>query len=237
VSGRVGTLLASLHVMRTRLLLITSAASVAAFALLARSVARRDTVDGDNHLRDTLVANQGRLDRAIAVAAGPLGKEWFHGPVALGITGWLWQRHAGRRSMLPVLASGSAEVVNRVCERTLHIRRPPPGQENRHKPSFPSGHAMETTAVALTSGYVLAREGLVTAPAAAVVAVSLAGVSGAGRLYIDRHWVSDAAGGYLLGIGIAGFCAAAYEHMRASGDVGVKRRRAFRQRRFAARRA
>jgi hypothetical protein len=47
---------------------------------------------------------------------------------------------------------------------------------------------METTAVALTSGYVLAREGLVTTPAAALAAVSVSGVSGGGRLYLDPAW-------------------------------------------------
>jgi membrane-associated phospholipid phosphatase len=198
--------------MRTdRLLFATSAAAFAAFAVLARSVARRDTREQDHRLRDTLVGNQGRVDRALAEAVGPLGKEWFHAPVALLIALVLWQRGAGRRAALPLIASVTAEVVNRVCEGTLHIRKPPPGKKERHKPSFPSGHALETAAVALTSSYVMAREGL-TAPArSAAVAMALAAASGGGRVYLDRHWVSDAVGGYLLGIGIAAACGALYE--------------------------
>ena len=162
-------------------------------------------------MRDALVANQGPVDRALAEVAGPLGKEWFHAPVALMIALVLWQRDAGRRATVPLIASISAEIVNRVCERTLHIRRPPPGKKERHKPSFPSGHALETAAVALTSSYVLTREGVVPAAGSAAVAVALAAASGGGRVYLDRHWVSDALGGYLLGIGIAAACAALYE--------------------------
>src|SRR3954468_14789781 len=100
--------------MRTgRLLLTVSASALAAFAMLARSVARRDTRDRDHALRNAVVANQGRVDRALATALGPLGKEWFHAPAALIISSVLWRRRAGWPAMLPMLASGSAEVVNR----------------------------------------------------------------------------------------------------------------------------
>ncbi len=139
------------------------------------------------------------MDRAVAKAVGPLGKEWLHAPIALVIALVLWQRGAGRRAAPPLMASISAELVNRLCERTLHIRQPPPGKkENRHKPSFPSGHALETAAVALASSYVLARQGVVPAAPSAVVAVALAAASGGGRVYLDRHWASDSVGGYLL---------------------------------------
>jgi membrane-associated phospholipid phosphatase len=209
--------LASGQWMRTRFLLATSTAALLAFALLARSVARRGTREQDHDLRNTLLARQGPDGRAIAQSLGPLGKEWFHAPVALGITAWLWRRGRGRRSVVPLVASASAELVNRVCERWLHIRRPPPGQSKRHKPSFPSGHALETTAVALASSYVLVRERLVPPMGSAIAAVCLAAASGGGRLYLDRHWGSDAAGGYLLGIGIASTCGAAYESLRRRG--------------------
>jgi membrane-associated phospholipid phosphatase len=196
---------------RDRLLLAISAAAIASFAVLARSVARRDTREPDHRLRNALVANQGRVDRALAQAVGPLGKEWLHAPVALLIALELWRRGAGRRATLPLIASISAEVVNRVCEGTLHIRKPPPGKKERHKPSFPSGHALETAAVALTSSYVLVREGVAPPAHSAVVGAALAAASGGGRVYLDRHWVSDAVGGYLLGIGIAAACGALYE--------------------------
>jgi membrane-associated phospholipid phosphatase len=197
---------------RQQLLFAVSGAAVAAFAALARSVARRDTDAQDHRFRRSVVASQGQVDRAVAKAVGPLGKEWLHAPIALVFALALWQRGAGRRAALPLVASISAELVNRLCERTLHIRQPPPGKkENRHKPSFPSGHAIETAAVALTSTYVLAREGVVSAAPSAVVAVALAAASGGGRVYLDRHWASDSVGGYLLGIAIAAACGALYE--------------------------
>jgi membrane-associated phospholipid phosphatase len=208
---------------RDHLLLATSAAAVAAFAALARSVARRDTREHDHRLRDAIVDNQGRVDRALATAVGPLGKEWLHTPVALAIALVLRRRGAGRRATLPLIASVTAELVNRLCEGTLHIRKPPPGKRERHKPSFPSGHALETAAMALTSSYVLAREGVVPAGRSAAAAVALAAASGGGRVYLDRHWVSDAVGGYLLGIAIAAACGALYETSvrQRSGRAGA----------------
>jgi membrane-associated phospholipid phosphatase len=208
---------------RDHLLLATSAAAVAAFAALARSVARRDTREHDHRLRDAIVDNQGRVDRALATAVGPLGKEWLHAPVALAIALVLRRRGAGRRATLPLIASVTAELVNRLCEGTLHIRKPPPGKRERHKPSFPSGHALETAAMALTSSYVLAREGVVPAGPSAAAAVALAAASGGGRVYLDRHWMSDAVGCYLLGIAIAAACGALYETAagQRSGRTGA----------------
>ena len=210
---------------RDQLLLATGAAAIVAFAAVARSVARRDTREQDHRLREAIVNNQGRVDRAFAKAVGPLGKEWLHAPVALMIALVLWRRGAGRRATLPLIASVSAELVNRVCEGTLHIRKPPPGKRERHKPSFPSGHALETAAMALTSSYVLAREGVVPVGRSAAAAVALVAASGGGRVYLDRHWVSDAVGGYLLGISIAAVCAALYEtaarqHSDRTGALG-----------------
>jgi membrane-associated phospholipid phosphatase len=209
---------------RDQLLVATSAVALACFAVLARSVARRDTREQDHRFREVVVRNQGPVDRALAKAVGPLGKEWLHAPVALLIALVLWQRGAGRRAALPLIASISAELVNRLCEGTLHIRKPPPGKRERHKPSFPSGHALETAAVALTSSYVLAREGAVTAARSAAAAVALAAASGGGRVYLDRHWVSDSVGGYLLGVGIAAACGALYETGAEGSEIGAKRR-------------
>jgi undecaprenyl-diphosphatase len=208
---------------RDQLLLATSAAAIAGFAALARSVARRDTREHDHRLRNAIVDKQGRVDRALAKAVGPLGKEWLHAPVALSIALVLWRRGAGRQATLPLIASVSAELVNRLCEGTLHIRKPPPGKRERHKPSFPSGHALETAAMALTSSYVLAREGVVPAGPSAAAAVALAAASGGGRVYLDRHWMSDAVGGYLLGIAIAAACGALYETAagQRSGRTGA----------------
>jgi undecaprenyl-diphosphatase len=105
--------------------------------------------------------------------------------------------------------------------KTLHIRIVPPGhpEHAKRKPSFPSGHALESTAVALTTAYVISREDILPPIAAFGVAGAIAGAATLGRLVLDRHWVSDVIGGTLLGIAVAAGCAAAYESLAPAPGV------------------
>ena len=207
-------------------LLVISAAALCGFAYTARLVARRRTEHVDKEARAELQAARAPEGDAAAQASGPLGKEYLHFPVAIGLAFALRHQGVGWRAAVPVLASAVSELLNRIVTHTLHIRVVPPGhpEHRNRKPSFPSGHAMETTAVALASAYVLTREEIVPAAPAFATATLLAAASAVGRLYLDRHWVSDAIGGSLLGISVAAASAAAYEGMPA--DSG--REHAFR---------
>jgi membrane-associated phospholipid phosphatase len=197
-------------------------AASSGFLALSRAVARRRTVAQDRALRDTLQEGRGAAGEAASEALGPLGKEWLHVPAAAALGAYLWTRGAGSRAVVPALASVTAEIVSRVLDHTPPHRHPPPGHPSRHKPSFPSGHANETTAVALTTAYVLAREDEVAAVPAFAAAAGLSCASAAGRLYLDRHWASDAVGGLLLGVAVASGCAAIYEAMPGPG-TGTQR--------------
>lgn len=74
-----------------------------------------------------------------------------------------------------------------------------------------TGHIGKTTAVAITSAWVLAREGIASGWGTAPAAAALAAVSGLGRLVLDRHWSTDSAAGYCAGIALGCACAGAYE--------------------------
>ena len=54
----------------------------------------------------------------------------------------------------------------------------------------------------------LTRESLISRPLAVPVAVSLPIASGIGRVYLDRHWATDGAAGWLAGGAVAVFGAA-----------------------------
>ncbi len=194
-------------------LLVVSAAALLGFAYTASLVARRRTERADHQAREELQAARGPAGDVAAEASGPLGKEYLHFPVSIGLGLALRHRGLGWRAAVPVLASVVSELLNRLVTQTLHIRVVPPGHPEHHKqkPSFPSGHAMETTAVALASAYVMAREEIVPAAPAFAVAVLLAAASTIGRLYLDRHWVTDGVGGSLLGVAVAAAFGAAYE--------------------------
>jgi len=117
-----------------------------------------------------------------------------------------------------LILGATGKTGSRVADRLPPYRRPPAGHPKPHKPSFPSGHALETTAVAGTSAYVLAREQLASAPAAFGTAAGLSLASTLGRLYLDRHWASDAVAGTALGLSIAAACAALYEAAAPRAD-------------------
>ena len=134
-------------------------------------------------------------------------------PISALISGLLVRQGAGARAALPLFASVTSEVASRVFDRLPPNRKPPPGHPNQHKPSFPSGHANETTAVTFTTAYVMAREEKIAAGPAFAVATILSIASPASRLYLDRHWSSDVIAGWCLGGAIAAACAAIYESL------------------------
>ena len=209
---------------RTGPLLAVSAAAAGGFALLARAVARRETSDQDDRVRRQVPKpRRGATRKAVAGATGPIGKEWVHAPVALATAAWMWRRGTGvRPAAVPVLASAASEALNRVCSTKLRHRPPPPGRHDPMNPSFPSGHSLETAAVALATAHVLTREGLVSPRVALPVALVVPLLSGAGRLSLDRHWGTDVLGGWLLGVSVAATCAALYE---LTAPVSPRRRR------------
>ena len=185
--------------------------SAAAFTLLARAVRRRKTSRFDARIRRAFPKRRRRPTKRSVSAIGPLGKPWVHGPAALGVAAYAWRHGAGRGALALPLASAAATTLSRVFEWRIRHRTPPPGRHSPKEPSFPSGHSLETMAVGLTGAYVLAREGLVRPALAAPIALAFPVASGAGRLYLDRHWGTDVVAGWLAGLSVAAVCAALYE--------------------------
>ena len=192
-------------------LLTVGIVGVIGYGTVARAVSRRQTVPEDRKTRNKIQRNRTGPGELVAQAAGPLGKEWFHIPVGAALGWFLWKHGSGGRSWMPLGASVTAEGLSRVLDYAPPHRKVPPGHPNQKKPSFPSGHAMETTAVALTSAYVLARENHVAAGPAFAAAAVLSLASPLGRMYLDRHWASDVIAGALAGMVIAAVSAAAFE--------------------------
>jgi len=183
------------------------------YALVARAVSRRRTIADDVEVRDEIQDVRDPKGEAVAEVVGPIGKEWLHMPISALISGVLFRQGAGARAALPLFASVTSEVASRVFDRLPPNRKPPPGHPDQQKPSFPSGHANETTAVAFTTAYVMAREEKIAPAPAFAMATILSIASPASRLYLDRHWTSDVIAGWCLGGSIAAACAAIYESL------------------------
>lgn len=202
------------HMVLPAALLAGGVGGVIGFAILARRVRRHRTRHLDATVRKAIPKRHRRATRLAAEYLVPLGKWYGQMPVAGLVAAAAW-RSRGPRAAVPIAsASAAAASLAWLLERVMRQRTPPPGRHSPSEPSFPSGHALQTGAVAWATAYVLAREGLVSPARAVPVAMVIPGVSGLAKLWLDRHWFTDVLAGYLLGGAIAASSAAAYELAR-----------------------
>ena len=198
---------------------------------LARS-GRGPTHPLDRHVRRSFLAawrdrvprtawwSGGRHTRrhALNEALGGLAGQWLTlagGAAAAAAVA----RRAGVRPALPVLATVPLGLGAHAALKYA-IRRPRPMTARltgKHTPSFPSGHAARGVAAAGIIGYVAVREGVMPTGVALPLATGIALAGGASRVYVDRHWATDAIGGWGLGLAAAALCALWYDHLRPAG--------------------
>jgi membrane-associated phospholipid phosphatase len=201
-------------VNRAPVLLATGVASAAAFALVARAVARRRTAELDHKLHAQLAVDPEHPARQMAEEASPIGKWWTYLPAAVLAATYVVARGENTSRM-----GGAATIVITACAAAIINKRldalpqppAPPGRPSITHPVFPSGHAFGTCAAALTAAYVLSREEVASAALAFPLALILPIASSAARLIEEKHWMSDVAGGGLAAMALASLTLAVYE--------------------------
>ena len=221
---------------RARKLGATAAISAAGFGAVAWASATRASATADRRVRGRAALPKTHPVRRATAAVAPLGKWWAYMPIALGIGAWLLVSRDFRRgerdvttlrprrrpriaerlpAAVTVVGAGAlAAALSPVFDKVLPQPPVPPGRRNRRKPVFPSGHAFGPTALAATSAWVLAREGLLPPSAAIPVSLAFPLTTVAEKLAGQKHWASDVVGGWLAGAAIAAGCLAAYESTR-----------------------
>jgi undecaprenyl-diphosphatase len=201
------------------LLFATAAVAAAGFVALTRAVAAGKTARWDRRAKRAVHAMRepAAATRALTAASHsttPLGKWWGHVPAALFAARKLArdERHAAALTIAGT--SLAAAVLPLVLDRVTSRRSPPPERHEPEKQSYPSGHALQSSAMALATGYVLHREQL-AAPGwlASLGPLSLA--TGLARLILDRHWTSDVIAGYCAGIALGATSTGLYELSRS----------------------
>jgi undecaprenyl-diphosphatase len=193
------------------------------FTMLARRVNARQTSRVDSQTRRRFPKRRRPTTKAIATAIDPLGKWWGQMPIAVLVAAAAW-RTRGPRAGVPIAASSAAAAsLAWLLERVMKPRKPPPGRHSPTEPAFPSGHSLQTSAMALTAAYVLTREGL--GPRAGVIplAITFPVASGLSKLYLDKHWLTDVLAGYLLGATLAATATGAYELGRRDNRPRITR--------------
>lgn len=120
----------------------------------------------------------------------------------------LFRRRRVAETALLVLVLGGTELVNVLLKLAFHRPRPQVAFVHLDTYSFPSGHAMISTATAIVFAALAWRAGrraaITTATAAAIAAV------GFSRLYLGAHYLSDVLAGIAGGLTCAALALAAY---------------------------
>jgi membrane-associated phospholipid phosphatase len=188
-----------------------SAAATIGYAAISTLVAGRKTSSEDAKARRKILKHSSRRAKKLAEATGHIGKWYTLVPLGLaagGALAWHGKLAAGATiAGLSIVAPASSSILDRV----MKWRKPPPGKPNQSNTSYPSGHALETTAVSVAAAWILARERIASGFVVGPIAATLAAVSGLGRLVMDRHWTSDSAAGYCAGVALGCAGAGVYE--------------------------
>lgn len=152
--------------------------------------------------------------RRAAFLTTPFGKPAGYLPLAAKASRDLFRE--GRREAAATIAGTAAlaALLPVLLDRLMPRRLPPRERGEPSKQSYPSGHALQTAALAVAGGYVIYRERLSLRWASALGLGSVA--AGAGRLLLDRHWTSDVIGGYFVGVSLGALTSAAYEYTLTS---------------------
>ncbi len=195
-------------------LLATTAAATLGYLAITQLVQTGKTRRKDARARRKALRAATPRAKQIAGVTGHIGKWYMHVPLALGGAALLWR--SDHREAAATLAGSSllAAAGSPLLDRIHELRKPPPGKHDPNAQSFPSGHALETTAVSLVVAWILARERIAPRSVMAPAAVAASAVSGLGRLVLDRHWTTDSIAGYLAGIALGSACATGYEVAR-----------------------
>ncbi len=204
--------------------LLFGAAALAAlgFAAVTRAVARGRFSSFDRRAKRALHAARGNGAPARALttashASAPVGKWWAYVPPSL-LTALKVHREGRSAAALTIAGTAvAAAVLPPILERFVRRRLPPPERRQPTKQSYPSGHALQTSAMAIAVGYVMRRERLAK-PRWLLPLGPLSLLAGAGRLLLDRHWTSDVIGGYCAGIALGTASAGCYELARENGE-------------------
>lgn len=198
--------------LSVNLLLGTATAAALAYVALTRAVARGKTDRLDQDAKRAVHRARGGGLVVAARSATPLGKWWGHLPPALLTAAKLLK--ADRRAAAVTIAGTSvtAALLPLLLDR-ISTRRLPPPERHEPKQSYPSGHALQSSALALTTAYVMRREKLAS-PAWLAPLGPLSLAAGLSRLLLDRHWASDVLAGYCAGIALGAGSAGLYELSR-----------------------
>jgi membrane-associated phospholipid phosphatase len=188
-------------VTRARLLAASALLATIVFLVLAAIVAsgRFERVDTELMLAARTVSAPA-VDAAMATIT-ELGGPWVLVPLIAVVVVWCAARGDRPAAVAMALVGIAADPVNRLLKHTFERARP----ELWDRPhlisfAFPSGHAMVAVAIYGMIALVLSRAYPRAALPTWAVALLVALLVGASRIYLGVHWPTDVLAGYAAGL-------------------------------------
>ena len=157
---------------------------------------------------------------AVAKALDFVGSTWVITPVILIVLGLLVAQRRWRATTFWIMAMVSSQLLIGPVKALYDRERPPDPLVETTGASFPSGHAVAATAVALSLVIAFVPVGP-TRRNLELVAAGFAVLMALSRVYLRAHWLSDVAAGAALGAAAAVTSAALvkwYMSGRSHGD-------------------
>jgi undecaprenyl-diphosphatase len=146
-----------------------------------------------------------RLDRALTGfthLGGPTGMTIIASMITLLMV-WRWRSRTPL--LLMIMAVAGSLLITLVGKAVVGRNRPPladavPPYES--SPSFPSGHALNSTVIAGMVAYLLLRRwsSMLARVLTVVVALGWAISIGLSRVFLGHHWLTDVMFGWLVGL-------------------------------------
>ncbi len=146
-----------------------------------------------------------RLDRALTAfthLGGPTGMTIIASMITLLMV-WRWRSRTPL--ILMIMAVAGSLLITLVGKAVVGRNRPPladavPPYES--SPSFPSGHALNSTVIAGMVAYLLLRRwsSMLARVLTVVVALAWAISIGLSRVFLGHHWLTDVTFGWLVGL-------------------------------------
>lgn len=203
------------------LIVLVSAIAIGVFADLGEDVAKHSTTQLDGSVRAWMMSHQNPVVYKLAYAITWIGSPAVMVFVAIAAGVWFYGQRGRSKAGLMVAAPAVGGLVSGVV-KVIFGRVRPAGAAllNERNYSFPSGHAATSAAVMVTLCYVLARERMISWPAAIVIGGTVPLIVGLTRLYLDVHWTTDVVGGWAVGLLVAALSAALYEYLRRDAPRG-----------------
>lgn len=199
------------------LIAVVSGIALMIFADVGEDVARHKTTQFDTAVSAWFVGHQSPLLYKFALIITWIGSPAVMVLLAIGAGAWFYRRGGQSKAGAVVAAPAVGGLLSGLI-KVFYGRARPGGAAllNERTYSFPSGHAATSAAVVVTLCYVLARERMISWPAAILIGGGVPLLVGITRLYLNVHWVTDVVGGWTVGLFVAGMSAALYEWLRKS---------------------